>query len=142
MTELPLPLIDDIKRLIDAYLVKRFYHENGKLKYKGDWGNRTINGKGTFYDDSGNIIYDGELLNGIPNGYGKIILNKTATYIGEIKDGNPHGIGEYKSTTQYYSGEFQHGKIYGRGHYWFIHKGKKCLPKHKFFEKNEVSIYY
>ena len=43
------------------------------------------------YEDG--TIYEGEILDGIPEGLGKITHPDGSTYIGEFKDGRYHGFG-------------------------------------------------
>ena len=40
-------------------------------------------------------IYEGKFINGLLNGFGRIIYKNEDWYIGELKDGLPSGLGNY-----------------------------------------------
>lgn len=95
-------------------------YKNGKIKYKGGWLYGEKNGLGTFYQSDGTTkegfwkkgkldslqlqqlnfkdgIYKGHVVNGTPNGNGKIIYNDSSKYIGNWQDGKRHNLGVYIS---------------------------------------------
>ena len=64
--------------------------------------------------------YEGELINGIPNGKGKIIYGNNWTYEGEMLNGEEHGQGIMKfDNGESYEGTFRHGCFNGYGKYTF-----------------------
>ena len=62
--------------------------------------------------------YSGQLREGIPDGYGRLLLPQGAGYDGLWQNGKPHGRGTitYK-TGGSYEGEFKDGRQYGYGVY-------------------------
>ncbi|QIB27932.1 copper amine oxidase N-terminal domain-containing protein [Caloranaerobacter azorensis] len=64
--------------------------------------------------------YEGELLNGIPNGYGKCVWNNGDIYEGNWFDGQKSGQGKYIwANGDIYEGNWHEGRIYGKGKYTF-----------------------
>jgi hypothetical protein len=58
--------------------------------------------------------YTGEWVNGKPNGSGVITSEKNRfKFIGNFRDGRPHGIGEYSNEVIRFVGEFIEGEFHG-----------------------------
>lgn len=75
----------------------------------------SINGSKTIVY-SGGIKYVGETLDGKPNGYGTYYLKDgTISYEGAVKNGQPHGFGTKYFLDETYTGEFEDGKMHGKG---------------------------
>ena len=81
--------------------------EGGKKWF--EFGDEKIQGK-----------YEGEIVNGVPNGWGKVVFPSGSVYEGSWKDGDTEGIGTYKwlDGTKYF-GEFLDGNFHGEGEFTF-----------------------
>ena len=119
-----------------AEKIKNFSAEKGKLPkieyfkgvvYEGGVLNKKPHGVGkvTYKDGSvcegiwkdGNIVYEGQLNEqGKPHGRGKEYYS-SATYEGEMRNGQKHGKGIWKRAdgSMSYNGEYKHGKRHGKG---------------------------
>lgn len=61
-------------------------------------------------------LYEGDLLNGEPNGHGKFMIEQTLYYEGEWRDSRFEGEGKlYSSKGLQYEGQFREGLRSGRG---------------------------
>ena len=61
-------------------------------------------------------IYTGNFMYGLPNGFGKLLLESKAEYVGEFEDGLKFGYGIYKSENgEKYEGEFRNNLKEGVG---------------------------
>ena len=62
-----------------------------------------------FGDKKTHSVYKGDVKNGVPNGFGILILTDGGKYVGEWKDGKSHGQGTYT----YGKGEWEGDKYVG-----------------------------
>lgn len=62
-----------------------------------------------------NIIYTGSLIEGIPNGKGKLILGKNKFYKGDFYNSSFEGFGKYKEDGYDYEGHWKSNKREGKG---------------------------
>ncbi len=67
-------------------------------------------------DEKTQVKYEGDIVNGVPNGQGKMTLHNGEKYVGEYKDGVKNGQGTHTFPDgQKYVGEFKDGKGHGQG---------------------------
>ena len=67
-------------------------------------------------DEKTQVKYEGEIVDGVPNGLGKITFFSENLYEGEWKDGDYHGQGTYiYSNGNRYIGEWKDGEKNGQG---------------------------
>ena len=121
----------DVKVYHPTHLKKYSPHGSGVCKYKdgqiyrGEWkiGNRDGKGKLTW---SNGDIYNGQWKNDSPDGKGKFFfmtgfqgVDKSDTYIGEVKNWLRHGKGTYTWVSQRmkYSGDWKNNNRHGYGVY-------------------------
>jgi len=81
------------------------------LTYSGNWENGELRG-------SGYLMADGFLVHMETTAEGK--FDKTGRYVGDVKDGLPHGNGRFDTVNKegiawYYEGEWKDGKQHGQG---------------------------
>jgi len=84
------------------------------------------------YIDGG--VYTGEVIDGIPNGYGKQTWKSGDMYQGAFKNNEFHGWGTYTwHDGERYEGEWKHSKRHGRGVMLYLngskHEGQWCEDK-------------
>ena len=83
-----------------------------------------VNGTGNYTEANGNK-YVGEWKDGKPHGKGTLTMANGSKYVGEYKDGQHHGQGIYTFPNgDKYVGEFKDGKKHGQGTYTFPNGGK------------------
>lgn len=71
--------------------------------------------------------YQGDLVNGVPDGYGKYVsLDGDKQYEGTWKGGVPDGFGVYLHGDTCYQGAFRHGQFDGQG--------RLCIAEHFLYE--------
>lgn len=86
--------------------------------------------------------YYGEVLDGKPNGFGKI-SSGSETYIGEWKDGKSNGIGYYSySSGDKYLGELKSGIRSGIAIYTWAENNNKFVGEFKEDYRNGVGTYF
>ena len=96
-------------------------HENGSIKYIGNFKNSQLNGHGTYYSKTGNILYIGNFLNGKYNGEGVLYnYNGKPIYEETFSNNSRSGFGKfykYVNNVQYlyYVGYFHYGLFSGSG---------------------------
>ena len=93
----------------------------------------------TFGIDSKHVQYVGETKNGLPHGLGYTYFfdKRIIWYFGEWKDGKYHGEGEMNYTDSVFEGEWKEGKIWnGR----FYKDGKKQKPTKFIKNGEEISV--
>ena len=109
-------------------------NENGEISnctqckyYVGDWRSGKKSGKGTCYDRLGNVIYYGRFSDNAPidnypqKGFSNykfesIGYSNGDYYVGETKDGKPHGLGVYIwSNGNMWYGNWMNGEKYKEG---------------------------
>lgn len=94
------------------------YHENGNVRYIGDFINNFPHGKGKQYREDGSIKYNGDWHKGIKQGVGTIFkntsdCNQSVYYTGEISNDKPHGKGKIvRNNKLQIDGNFHHGAIH------------------------------
>jgi hypothetical protein len=88
-------------------------------KVKGVLYELLVDGEFGWYksgDEKKDIKYVGEIINGKPNGQGKLTYPIGSKYVGEHKDGEMSGQGTYTwSDGSKYVGEFKDDKFHGQG---------------------------
>lgn len=118
--------------------IKRYW-EKGKIFNKspkiktnltctGQYSNGKFNGQCTIVDSKGNKVYEGILKNNICDVKGVMYRNNKVLYVGELKNGLPHGFGVLTDDEKRYIGEFQEGLQCGKGKLYYnnqlIYKGE------------------
>lgn len=92
--------------------------EKNVLKYKGEFQEGKLNGKGEKWSKTGKLKYKGHFKEGVPEGEGEA-YNKEGklAYKGTFKGGNWEGEGTsyYPSGNKQYEGEFRNGLFHGKG---------------------------
>lgn len=107
----------------------------GKVYYSGQWKDGSFDGEGTLYKEDGSIKsgtwangtlisaeveieteagkYKGRILNGRPNGFGKLSYKNGTEYEGDWKDGKWSGVGQYVAKNDTIISEWINGKANG-----------------------------
>jgi len=111
------------------------YNPDGSLDFDGMWWNddflsdlgtpaSTVTGKETVDPRGRAALYTGDVVDGLPDGNGEIIVtevgpNKGASYKGHFKAGKMHGDGIWTSATSgaSYEGSWVDGCFHGKGTY-------------------------
>lgn len=110
-------------------------YRSGKVYYSGQWKNGTFDGEGTLYKEDGSVKsgvwengtlisaeveieteagrYEGTILNGQPNGLGKLSYRNGTEYEGDWKDGEWSGVGQYVAKNDTIISEWNKGKANG-----------------------------
>ncbi|WP_350344656.1 hypothetical protein PRVXT_001083 [Proteinivorax tanatarense] len=93
------------------------YYSNGSVKYKGSVVNGVPNGKGKLLTQTGNIKAEGDFKDGKLNGNGKLYQRGALRYEGFWKNGSPHRHGKlfYSNGNLKYEGRWKYGNKYGKG---------------------------
>ena len=67
----------------------KIYHENGQIKYEGEWQNGKCHGQGKLYHENGQLRYEGEWQNSKYHGQGKLYYeNGTLEHDGQFLKGD------------------------------------------------------
>ena len=94
--------------------ISRYQYDDGDY-YIGPLLNGLPNGKGKIYYKNGNIHYEGDMINGKREGYGKENYDN-GYYIGEFKNNKRNGKGKYIwKNGVIYEGEYINGLSEGYG---------------------------
>ena len=74
------------------------------VKYSGqlEVSDLAANGIGRY--QNADCFYEGEIANGLPDGYGRVIVAKNYSYVGPISKGLPNGLGEITYAEEYLQG--------------------------------------
>ena len=114
----------------------------GISKYKGEFKNDLMNGKGILNDYENGYIYEGEFLEGKKNGKGVLEYIDGTKYEGEFKDDLYNGYGSIIfSNGNKYEGEFKNGVIKGKGKFIWS-DGKKYEGEYNDFIKNGFGTFF
>lgn len=113
--------------------VHNYYDHPVRTRFAGEWKNNNIEGYGTMHKKKGGfetgywnknqfspIQESRQCMDGnCQNGWGAYIANDGGFYLGNFKNGKPHGQGTaiYKMGTKY-KGSFVNGKREGQGTYY------------------------
>lgn len=99
-------------------------------EYYGGLVDSKFNGKGIYFLSSGDIYFS-DWVNKKKNGYGLLLSGNELSgnesrYIGEFKDDEFHGVGEFVDFRKDFSefGEWKNHKVTGFGQFSFYSKGK------------------
>ena len=95
------------------------YNYNDGKYYIGPILNGLPNGKGKIYYKNGNLYYEGDIKNGIKEGNGKIFLENGNYYYGQFTNGQITGKGKYYYDNGYYEGDLVNGIEHGKGKYYW-----------------------
>ena len=96
-----------------------YYYNDGQY-YVGPVLNGFPNGKGKIYYKNGDLYYDGDFKNGIKEGNGKIFFeNGVLYYDGQFTNDQITGKGKYYYDNGYYDGDLVNGKRHGKGKYYW-----------------------
>lgn len=99
----------------------KFKYKSG-ISYEGSVKNGKLEGTGTIIYPNGDF-YEGDFKDGELTGTGKLVYNDGRIYSGEVLNAKPHGIGELvfktSSKMQKYVGQFENGEFSGNGEAWF-----------------------
>ena len=96
----------------------KFNYNDGKY-YIGPVINGIPNGKGKIYYKNGDLYYQGELKNGMKEGTGEIFFENGEYYSGQFTQDKIIGKGEYHYDNGYYIGDLINGIRNGKGKYYF-----------------------
>lgn len=107
--------------------IGRHYSQDKVLIYEGSFVDGKLTGLGKEYSPDGKLLYegfflkycryDGELVNGMPNGNGRLYFKDTLLYEGSFVDGKRTGKGKYyfEDGTTLYEGELFDDDMHGMG---------------------------
>jgi hypothetical protein len=94
-------------------------YPNGHV-HQGYWSEDKLNGRGRFVSEAGDyfegkiLFYLGNFVNGLANGYGKLVT-QSMQYEGEFIDDLQHGMGREFNLGDIYEGYFMYGCKQGAG---------------------------
>ena len=95
------------------------YNYNDGKYYIGPVLNGLPNGKGKIYYKNNKLYYEGDLKNGIKEGNGKILFENGNYYEGQFTNDQITGKGKYYYDNGYYEGDLVNGKMHGKGKYYW-----------------------
>ena len=127
---------DIIFKIVNGAGHVKEYHENGKLKFEGEYLKGLREGKAKEYFPNGKIFFEGNYKKGKKNGIG-IIYDEYSKKIfeGDFLDDKKNGKGKEFSTFESFEGEYKNDKRHGKGKEYYCGKlkseaeysnGKKC----------------
>ena len=99
------------------------YNYNDGKYYIGPVLNGLPNGKGKIYYKNNKLYYEGDLKNGIKEGNGKIFFENGNYYEGQFTNDQITGKGKYYYDNGYYEGDLVNGNRHGKGKYYFKNGG-------------------
>ena len=136
------------------------WYKKGKLHYTGEWKGGIFQGEGTLYKEDGSVkkgtwqggkliqtyckartadgFYEGYVLDGKPDGIGRMLYNDSSRYEGGWSNGKWRGEGVYCTKTDTLSGYFEEGNLNGTG----ICKTKDFLYDGDWFDNKPDGIGY
>ena len=111
----------------NGYGFLKRYSDN-HIIYEGHWKDYQFHGYGIYYSENG-YTYDGVFINGVCNGEGTIICQKTGEirYIGDIVNFKASGKGIYTCRGNRYIGEIDDFIAHGQGEQYIIQNEKEIL---------------